>query len=142
MRTDITTTKDAASKAEPTKASAPEPKAARTSKPRKPRAPEIIIRIAPDTARRIARLSMQLGFDPETIAERCLDMSVREIDWNLSRGVHAFTDSTADEFDVTAAMDSLTPTAIAKLESDGEFAQAVLWEMRCEARGIRDHGDD
>lgn len=85
---------------------------------------------------RALRLASQLGFDPETLAAQALDMGLRTIDFNLAHDCHPFDCAAVEGFDISSTMDSMSPRALAKLESDGDRAQAVLLKLHCEANGL------
>jgi hypothetical protein len=69
----------------------------------------------------ILRMAAQLGQDPETLAAGILHHAARVVDWNLATGCHPLCFATDGDdlagFDLTAAMDRLTPRQIEGLDA-------------------------
>jgi hypothetical protein len=74
----------------------------------------------------INRLARQLKESPELVFEKLLEVGISNTDWNLSAGCEPF-EAGDDEFNATEAMAGLTDAQIDQLESNGEFAQSVLF---------------
>lgn len=90
------------------------------------------------TVTALARLATQLDLTPAQLNRKLLDLAVREVDWNLSQNCAPFDFcGDGDDFDPTALLARLTPTAIEALEDDGDYAQRVLYANWMTARGRR-----
>jgi hypothetical protein len=90
------------------------------------------------TAATLTRLATQLELSKPQLRRKLLDLAIREVDWNLSQDCAPF-DSCADteDVDVTAALAALTRHEIADLESEGEYAQRVIYTRAITAQGKR-----
>ena len=86
----------------------------------------------------ITRLASQLELSEAELKRKLLDLAIREADWNLSQDCAPF-DSCADteDVDVTASLAALTPAEIEDLESEGEYAQRVIFTRAITAQGKR-----
>jgi hypothetical protein len=90
------------------------------------------------TVAALARLAAQLDLTPAQLNRKLLDLAVREVDWNLSQNCAPFDFcGDGDDFDPTALLALLTPTAIEALEDDGDYAQRVLYARWMAAKGKR-----
>jgi hypothetical protein len=83
------------------------------------------------------RLAYQLGPTPEQIIKHALRIGLRNIDWNLAHECSPFIDGTdTDHFNITAAMNRLSPARFAELCEGEEHPQKVLADANSKRRHL------
>lgn len=89
------------------------------------------------------RLAYQLGTTPEKIVAKALRLGLRSIDWNLADRCKPYADGTdKDGFDITKAMDRLSPQKLAALCEGDEPPQEILLVADCRRKGVIPWLDD
>lgn len=94
--------------------------------------------------RAVDRIAGQLGITTEEAAAKLLDLAILHVDDNLMMEDEPFLfTGCIDPYSATEALAKMTDEEIIALEgenNEGKFAQRILYEIDCTARGVQPEG--